>query len=63
MDMLSDIVNYFMGSADYKTMQAKIGVSNLFKEFIIKDWYGESKTNQYFRLNRILAKESILFYQ
>ena len=44
-DILIDIVNYFVGSTDYKTIQVKIGVCNLFKGFIVKDWYGESKTN------------------
>ena len=43
--MLSDIVNHFVGGANYKIMQAKIGVCNLFRGFIIKDWYRESKTN------------------
>ena len=56
MEMLSDIVTYFIGGSEYKTMQVKIGVGNLFKGYIAKDQYGNSNMIQYYRLNKIIKK-------
>ena len=61
-EMLSNIITYFIGGSEYKVMQAKIRVSNFFKGYIAKDWYSNSNTMEYYRLNKILVKESILFY-
>ena len=44
MEMLSNIITYFIGGSEYKTMQAKIRVSNFFKGYIAKDQYGNSNT-------------------
>ena len=63
MDILSNIITYFVEGSKYKTMQVKIGLGNIFKSYVAKDWYRDLNMSRYYRLNQILVKESILFYQ
>ena len=61
--MVLDIINYFQGSDEYKTVQSLLGFNKLFREYIVKIWLLHDNISLNFKVyNRILAKMYIEFY-
>ena len=61
--MLFDISQYLKNKdGKVKTMQSQIGVNILFQGYIVRDWLGNSNTNRYSRLNKIIIKHCVNFY-
>ena len=60
--MLSDIIEFFIREDRKRTKQYEVRIDQLFKCFIIEDWFGRGKSNKFYSLNKIIIKESIAFY-
>ena len=61
--MLHDIITYLKDRNDNpKTTQSIISIKNIFRGYIIIDWFDTSNTIKYRIANKIIVKACILFY-
>ena len=63
--MLEDIAIFFEGGdpEEYEMTQHYVGMSSLFRGFVVKDWKGvDFNYSKYRRLNKVLVVKAIMFY-
>ena len=66
LNMLEDIVNFFDNGdeEEYETSQQYIGMKEIFRGFVVKDWEGSNFNCEKFReLNKVLIVNAVLFYK
>ena len=65
--MLEDIAIFFNNEGEeeeYTTSQQCIGIKEIFRGFIVKDWEGSNFNSERFReLNKVLVVNAVLFYK
>ena len=61
LEMVEDIVKFFDGiEEEYKTLQQYVGIRNLFRGFIVKDWKGaDFNCTMHTIMNKILIKKAV----
>ena len=63
LDMLHDIVTYLkVNNNMLKTTQQLISIKNVFRGYIVTNWFDTGETFKYRLANKIIVKECMMFY-
>ena len=67
LNMLEDIATFFNNDGEdeeHTTSQQCVGIKEIFRGFIVKDWEGSNFNSERFReLNKVLVVNAVLFYK